>query len=57
MMTKESVSAQDLRNKVQEISQTHLEFSAKGYKRATEMVYDVMLKAASEGISIEAALR
>lgn len=55
MIAKESVRAQDLRNRVQEVSQENLPFSADGYKCTTEMVYDVLLKAASEGISIEAA--
>lgn len=55
MIAKESVSAQDLRNQVQNVSQASLPFSADGYKCTTEMVYDVLLKAASEGISIEAA--
>lgn len=55
MIAKESVSAQDLRDKVLEIGQAHFPFSADGYKVTTEMLYDVLLKAASEGISIEAA--
>lgn len=55
MIAKESVSDQDLRNKVQEVCQTHLPFQADGYKCNTEMVYDVLLKAAAEETSIEAA--
>lgn len=55
MITNESVSAQDLRSTVQEVSQASLPFTADGYKCTTAMVYDVLLKAASEGISIEAA--
>ena len=55
MIVKESVSGQDLRNQVQEVSQAYLPFAADGYKCTTEMVYDVLLKAASEEMSIEAA--
>jgi len=46
MIAKESVSGQDLRNQVQEVSQANLPFAADGYKCTTEMVYDVLLKAA-----------
>lgn len=55
MIAKESVSGQDLRNQVQEVSQAYLPFAADGYKCTTDMVYDVLLKAASEETSIEAA--
>lgn len=55
MIAKESVSAKELRAKVQEISQKHLPFAADGYQCTTAMVYDVLVKAATEGISIEAA--
>jgi len=55
MIPNENVSGQDLRSTVQEVSQAHLPFAADGYKCTTAMVYDVLLKAACEGISIEAA--
>ncbi len=54
MIAKESVNAQELREKVVEISQKHLPFVAEGYQCTTAMVYDVLLKAATEGLSIEA---
>lgn len=55
MIVKESVSGQDLRNTVQDVYQSHLPFRADGYKCTTEMVYDVLLKAAMKEMSIEAA--
>jgi hypothetical protein len=55
MILSEHVNGQDLRQTVQAVSQATLPFEADGYKCTTEMVYDVLLKAASDGISIEAA--
>ena len=55
MIAKESINAQEVREQVLEISKEHLPFEASGYECTTEMVYDVLLKAATEGISIEAA--
>lgn len=55
MITRESLSAQAIRDSVIEISQEHLGLEASGYRMTNEMLYDVLLKAAAEGISIEAA--
>lgn len=55
MIAKEHISAQDVREKVLSVGQAHLPFAADGYACNTEMLYDVLLKAATEGISIEAA--
>lgn len=55
MILSDHVNGQDLRQTVQAVSQATLPFEADGYKCTTEMVYDVLLKAASDGISIEAA--
>jgi putative transposase len=55
MIAKESINAQEVREQVLEISEEHLPFEAAGYECTTEMVYDVLLKAATEGLSIEAA--
>jgi len=55
MIAKKSVNTKDVREQVLEISKEHLPFEASGYECTTEMVYDVLLKAATEGISIEAA--
>lgn len=55
MIAKESVNAQEVRDEVLSVAQEHLPFSADGYECTTEMVYDVLLKAATEGMSIEAA--
>jgi putative transposase len=44
-----------MRESVIEISKEHLGLEASGYRMTSEMLYDVLLKAAAEGISIEAA--
>lgn len=55
MITRNSLSAQEMRDTVVEISKEHLGLEASGYRVTTDMLYDVLLKAAAEGISIEAA--
>jgi len=54
-MIMQELSAEEIRNEVQEIAQEHLSLKVEGYICTTEMVYDILLKAASEGISIAAA--
>lgn len=57
MVVQDELKAQDIREIVQEVAQEHLPFEVNGYSSTTEMVYDVLLKAASENISIDAACR
>jgi hypothetical protein len=42
---------------MQDISQEYLPLEADGYISTSAMLYDVLMKAASEGISIDAACR
>lgn len=57
MIPQNELSAHDVRQEVQSVAQTHLPLAAAGYKSSSEMLYDVLMKAASEGISIDAACR
>ena len=57
MIPQNELSAHDVRKEVQRIAQAHLPLAAAGYKSTSEMLYDVLMKAASEGISIDAACR
>ncbi len=57
MITQDELKAEDIRTIVQEVAQEYLPFEVNGYTSTTEMVYDVLLKAASENISIDAACR
>lgn len=57
MIPQKELTAHDVRNLMQEVSQTHLPLEADGYKSNSEMLYDVLMKAASETISIDAACR
>jgi hypothetical protein len=57
MIPQQELSAQDIRETMQAISQEHLPLDANGYISSREMLYDVLMKAASEGISIDAACR
>ena len=57
MIPQKELSAHDVRQEVQAIAQTHLPLAVAGYKSSSEMMYDVLMKAASEGISIDAACR
>ena len=42
---------------MQKTAQEHLPLEISGYKSSSEMVFDVLMKAASENISIDAACR
>jgi hypothetical protein len=57
MIHQPELTAQDIREMVQEVGQTYLPLTADGYICTSAMLYDVLLKAASEGISIDAACR
>lgn len=57
MIQKEQRNAKEIRDMVQAIGQEHLPLQAEGYECTTEMLYDVLLKAAVEGISLEAACK
>ena len=57
MIKDQELKAQDIRMAMQEVAQEHLSLEAKGYVSTSEMVYDVLLKAATENISIDAACR
>ncbi|MBV7334525.1 hypothetical protein KFU94_41060 [Chloroflexi bacterium TSY] len=57
MIPQSELSAQDIRETMQSVSQEHLPLEASGYICTSEMLYDVLMKAASENISIDAACR
>lgn len=57
MIPQTELTAQDIRETMQSVSQEHLPLKAKGYVCTGEMLYDVLMKAASENISIDAACR
>jgi putative transposase len=57
MIPQSELTAQDIRETMQSISQEHLPLEANGYVCTSEMLYDVLMKAASENISIDAACR
>jgi len=57
MIVEQELKAQDVRTAMQEVVQEHLTIEANGYVLTNEMVYDVLLKAATENISIDAACR
>ena len=57
MIAQNELTGQDVRELLQETAQEHLSLKASGYKSNTAMLYDVLMKAASEGISIDAACR
>ena len=57
MIPQRELSAQDIRETMQDIGQEHLPLEADGYISTSAMLYDVLMKAASEGISIDAACR
>lgn len=57
MLPQRELSAQDIRATMQAIGQEHLPLAADGYISTSAMLYDVLMKAASEGISIDAACR
>ena len=55
MIQQSQLTAQDIRETVQSVCREHLPLKANGYICTSEMLYDVLLKAASENISIDAA--
>lgn len=57
MIQQRELAAQDIRETMQSIGQQHLPLEANGYLCTGEMLYDVLMKAASENISIDAACR
>ena len=57
MIAQNELKAEEIRMTMQEVAQAHLPFAADGYICNSEMIYDVLMKAATEGISIDAACR
>lgn len=57
MIPQNELTAQDVRDLVQETAEAHLGIEVTGYKSSSKMLFDVLMKAASEGISIDAACR
>ena len=57
MILQNELTAHDVRALLQETGQAHLPIEASGYQSSSEMLFDVLMKAASEGISIDAACR
>ena len=57
MIPQSELTAQDIRETMQAVSQEHLSLEANGYVCTSEMLFDVLMKAASENISIDAACR
>jgi len=57
MIPQQELTAQDIRDLTQTVCQEYLPLEAKGYICTSEMLYDVLMKAASEGISVDAVCR
>jgi hypothetical protein len=57
MIRQKELSAEEIRMTMQEVAQAHLPFAVDGYVCTSEMIIDVLMKAASEGISLDAACR
>ena len=57
MIKREELTAQEIREAVQEIAQEYLPFEASGYVSTSEMIVDVLMKAAAENISVDAVCR
>ena len=57
MIQQQELTAQDIRETMQAVGQEHLSLEAEGYVCTGAMLYDVLMKAASENISIDAACR
>jgi hypothetical protein len=57
MIAQNELKAEEIRMTMQEVAQEHLPFAADGYICTSEMIYDVLMKAATEGISVDAACR
>ncbi len=54
MISQQELTAEDIRQTLQEVAQEHLPFEVNGYVCTSEMIYDVLMKAAIEGISVDA---
>ena len=52
MIAQNELKAEEIRMMMQEVAQEHLPFEADGYICTGEMIYDVLMKAATDGISI-----
>ena len=57
MIPQQELTAQDIRQTMQSVGQEHLSLEADGYVCTTDMLFDVLMKAASERISIDAVCR
>ncbi|HBY98323.1 MAG: hypothetical protein M5U01_00160 [Ardenticatenaceae bacterium] len=57
MIAQKELRAEEIRMTIQEVAQTHLPFEVDGYVCSSEMIIDVLMKAATEGISLDAACR
>lgn len=57
MIAQNELKAEEIRMTMQAVAQEHLPFAADGYTCTSEMIYDVLMKAATEGISIDAGCR
>ncbi len=57
MIQQQALTAQDIRETMQAVTQEHLSLKANGYVVTSAMLFDVLMKAASENISIDAACR
>lgn len=57
MITQAELSAQDIQTVVSQVSQEYLPLHADGYICTSGMIYDVLMKAAVEGISVDAVCR
>jgi hypothetical protein len=53
MIQQSELTAQDIRETMESVSQAHLPLKAKGYICTSDMLYDVLMKGASEDISID----
>jgi hypothetical protein len=57
MIPQNELRAEAIRETVQEVAQAHLPLHAEGYVVTDAMIYDVLMKAALEGISLDAVCR
>lgn len=57
MIDQQELKAQDIRAAVQEVAQKYFPFEVSGYVSTSEMIVDVVLKAATENISVDAVCR
>lgn len=57
MITQSELKAEDIQRSAQEIAQEYLPLKANGYQSSTDMLYDVLFKAAIEQISFDASCK